>query len=288
MSDMPMTVEAELRIPGITFQIRNYSWPTPLETVTCQSDHVLNLSTIPRPRLARGTYRPSGPARRFRDFGELVLAPADIELYSWATGGPHRAAYFGFNPRRFQTLCQFGGGWDDFDLDACLDIRNPRVKHAMLQLADEAASPGFASGILVEALSTTIMVELSRHFRADPARAHSRHGRMNREQVRRISDYLDGLPVASPAVGDLAALCGISPRHLMRVFKETTGQTLSAHVEQMKVRKAENFLADTDLPIKEISFRLGFANASNFSTSFKRAKGVTPLAYRRMNPRRGD
>lgn len=282
MSDMPMSVEAEIRIPGVKLQIRNYSWPMPLETVSSQSDHVLNLSTFPRPKLARGSYEPEGVRRRYRDFGELVLAPADIKLYSWATGGPHRAIYFGFDPKRFSSICRFGEGWGDADLAACLDICNPRVKDGMLHLAREAASPGFASGILAESLSTAIMVELSRHFGAAAPHALSRQGRLSRAQLRRILEYLDAVPVATPAVADLADLCGISTRHLMRVFKQTTGETLSAYFERTKLGKAEDLLASSDLAIKEIAFRLGFANPSNFSTSFKRARGVTPLAYRRM------
>lgn len=280
MSDMPVVVEAELLAPGITFQIRNYSWPTPLETVSCQSDHVLNLSTAPRPALARGTYHANADSGLYRDFGELVLAPADIALYSRATGGPHRAAYFGFDPRRFQSICGFGTGWDDHEIEACLDIRNQRVRQMMFQLAEEAVAPGFASGLLVDALGTAIVIELSRHFGRGAARSKSRHGKLSRVQIHLIADYVENL-CATPTTGDLAELCGVSPRHLMRVFKETTGQTLGLHIEQTRLRKAEAFLAVSDLPIKEISFRLGFANPSNFSTAFKRATGITPLAYRR-------
>ena len=280
-SDLPVTVESELLAPGITFQIRNYSWPTPLETMSRQADHVLNLSTRPRPLLARGTYRPNADDRAYRDFGELVLAPADITLYSRATGGPHRAAYFGFAPRKFQTLSRFGQGWDDRDLEACLDIGNSNIRRMMLQLAEEAVSPGFASVLFVEALGTAIVVELARHFGQESGASEPRRGKLGSEQLGRISSYIGDLVLGSPTTADLADLCGVSPRHLMRVFKATTGQTLGAHIEQMRVGKAKTLLSASDLPIKEIAFRLGFATPANFSTAFKRAIGLTPMAYRR-------
>ena len=38
-------------------------------------------------------------------------------------------------------------------------------------------------------------------------------------QLRRIPSHVEGKIGAPPAIADLAALCGISPRHLSRLFR---------------------------------------------------------------------
>jgi len=52
------------------------------------------------------------------------------------------------------------------------------------------------------------------------------------------------------------------------------------YVEELRLKKAQSLLAETDLPLKEISYRLGFADSSTFSSTFKRSSGETPSGYR--------
>jgi AraC-like DNA-binding protein len=44
--------------------------------------------------------------------------------------------------------------------------------------------------------------------------------------------------------------------------------------------RAEELLATTDLPVKEVAQRVGYRDASRFSKAFKRARGVTPSQSR--------
>lgn len=54
------------------------------------------------------------------------------------------------------------------------------------------------------------------------------------------------------------------------------------HVEQVRVQKAKTLLTETALPLKEISFRLGFPNQSGFSIAFRRCTGETPAKFRQQ------
>jgi AraC family transcriptional regulator len=277
-----MSLEAELTAPGISLQTRHWHWPHPSERVMTQQEHALTLSMSPRPRLARGTFIPGKTLGEWREFGDLVLTPSSVDQYSWNTGGPHRLVYFGFNPHRFEALCQFGQGWDDADLNACLDIRSTEIKQTLLRLADEAKSPGFATGILVESLSATIIIELSRYLNRGKSHPISRAGKLSPRQLRQVRDYVEATSRGSPTASDLAALCGVSAGHLLRVYKKSTGCSLGQYVEAVRLKKAKNMLLNTHLQLKEISYRLGFAHPANFSTAFRRVEGVTPLEYRRL------
>ena len=52
--------------------------------------------------------------------------------------------------------------------------------------------------------------------------------------------------------------------------------------EAVQIGRAQNYLLNTDLPLKEIAFRLGFANAANFSAAFRAVFHLPPLAFKRQ------
>ena len=56
----------------------------------------------------------------------------------------------------------------------------------------------------------------------------------------------------------------------------------------LRLNKATEFLAQTDVPISEIAERTGFGNSNYFYTVFKRHYAVTPSEYRANRLNRAD
>ena len=48
------------------------------------------------------------------------------------------------------------------------------------------------------------------------------------------------------------------------------------------MRRAKQLLADEKLSVKEISARVGYDNALNFSTGFRKRFGISPSEYRKQ------
>lgn len=71
-----------------------------------------------------------------------------------------------------------------------------------------------------------------------------------------------------------------SAPHLRRLFKATTGMTVSSNVESKRVARAKSLLTERPIPLNEIAFRPGFSSAASFSTAFRRGTGMAPIAYR--------
>ena len=67
---------------------------------------------------------------------------------------------------------------------------------------------------------------------------------------------------------------------LCRVFKRSTGTTMTAYVNGLRVGAAAQMLTQTDRSIVEIGFDVGFGNYSNFNRQFKRIKGHGPRVLR--------
>ena len=57
------------------------------------------------------------------------------------------------------------------------------------------------------------------------------------------------------------------------------GKTCIECVHWMRIEKAKELLKNTNMSIKEISERTGYANLNNFYMHFKKLTGMTPKAY---------
>jgi len=66
-----------------------------------------------------------------------------------------------------------------------------------------------------------------------------------------------------------------------RYFKQQTGKTFTLFVNEYRIRKACNLLANTTQSITEICFECGFNNMSHFNKHFKMITGQTPGNYRK-------
>ena len=66
-----------------------------------------------------------------------------------------------------------------------------------------------------------------------------------------------------------------------KYFKEATGQNVMDFTIHARIQKAKELLAETNLPLKEVSEQVGYYNVSSFTRRFKLNQGVTPGEYRK-------
>ena len=84
---------------------------------------------------------------------------------------------------------------------------------------------------------------------------------------------------------DVAAEAGMGYSKFRKAFKDYTGYAPAQYFLRLKMERAKDYLLDTPLSCKEISYRLGFDSASHFNKMFRLHQGQTPLEYReRSNP----
>ena len=68
---------------------------------------------------------------------------------------------------------------------------------------------------------------------------------------------------------------------LRKVFKAVYGAPVYQYVKRYKMKAAaELLISENNLNIAEIAQRLGYDNASKFSSAFRDIMGVTPQHYR--------
>lgn len=74
-------------------------------------------------------------------------------------------------------------------------------------------------------------------------------------------------------------LC-LTPKYLSKLVKQASGRSAPDWIDSFVVLEAKNMLKYSDISIKEIVYKLHFANQSVFYKFFKSHTGMTPSEYR--------
>ena len=77
-----------------------------------------------------------------------------------------------------------------------------------------------------------------------------------------------------------AAKLNLHPNHLNAVVKKITGRTATTIIQSQLIISAKSLLRQTSDSVKEIAFRLHFAEPTHFNSFFKKVTGLTPQQYR--------
>jgi AraC-like DNA-binding protein len=85
----------------------------------------------------------------------------------------------------------------------------------------------------------------------------------------------------------VASLCGMETSAFSRFFKKQSGHTFARYVNCSRVHAACNLLRQTEKPITDICFEVGFNNVANFNRQFVKICGQSPSTYRRDSRRIG-
>lgn len=219
--------------------------------------------------------------RSFSRFGSAVVVPADVPLHVRSHGfAPREMIVVRFDQARFAALTGLSPALPANELSACADVRAAGLSATLDRLSIELSRPSIARDTIVAGLGMVLLGELARHF-DDTRRAAAPRGGLADWQLRRIEARLHAGDRPPPDLGELAALCGIGRRHLMRAWKATMGGTVMERVEQVRFDRARRLLEDeARLPVKVVAAACGFAGQAAFSTAFRRRFGVSPVAWR--------
>lgn len=78
----------------------------------------------------------------------------------------------------------------------------------------------------------------------------------------------------------LAGMSGFSPWHFHRIVKAFLGEPIGAFIMRMRTETAARLLRYSDMPVQEISWRVGYDAPSSLSKVFRRFYGISPNGYR--------
>ncbi|WP_157220586.1 helix-turn-helix domain-containing protein [Flavisphingomonas formosensis] len=275
------TVTRRADTPHAAIELCRGHWPTPNEIVRLEQWPTLSFDMNSAPEAKYGCYRDVVQAD-FLPMGDLIFQPGGTRLHSRGSGGTQMFLRIGFRPDAF-------AGPDRL----VPDHRDPEVQRRMMhvdppamlaftrRILAELKAPDMGSAFLLDSLTLMLAADLGAFLSGQRGEVVQRTGGLAPWQLRRLADRIDDPAAPSPSITELAALLRITPRHLARAYRASTGGTLSDAVGLARQARAERMVRSGNRSMAEIAALLGFSGTSSFSTAFRRRAGCSPQQFAR-------
>ncbi len=99
-------------------------------------------------------------------------------------------------------------------------------------------------------------------------------------RLKLITGYIES-HICDASLDELADILGYSLVYTSGLVKKVTGKTFSTLLQEKRCAVSAKLLKETDMPIDEIIYSVGYENESFFRRIFKYQYGESPLKYRK-------
>jgi AraC family transcriptional regulator len=274
------TVLARIDSPNILFELLEGELPRPVHYGAVSPDPILTTVRVPPGyRMEARVGARSLDLRR--ELGRSFLLPPNYEFEAEATGGTVRAAQCVFRDWRVISDGIFPSGQrlNKHQLSRALDLRNPMINILMGRLTEEAIHPGYGSMVVARSIANLLLIECGREIFEGQTDFSNVPRELSSDELSLV-DQLLGNTEETPSLADLASVCGLEVNSFRRSFRRSTGRTVTQHISEWRMQRAEGLLAQGDLPLKAIAYQLGFNSPAYFSTTFRKRHGIPPGEFR--------
>jgi AraC-like DNA-binding protein len=100
------------------------------------------------------------------------------------------------------------------------------------------------------------------------------------KKISLAKEFIDDNFSGEMKIEDVAKAACISPFHFLRLFKKIFDETPYQYITRLRIEKAFNLILQTDIPITEVCFEVGFNSLSSFSWLLKQKYGMSPELMR--------
>lgn len=99
--------------------------------------------------------------------------------------------------------------------------------------------------------------------------------------IKKVLDYISAHYREPLSVKELSGLSNYSEFYFMKLFKQYTGKTAAAYLNDYRLEKAKFLLLHTDASVTDIALDVGFNNTSYFIKKFQEANQLSPHKFRK-------
>jgi AraC-like DNA-binding protein len=159
-----------------------------------------------------------------------------------------------------------------------LDLERPALRAVMTVIAHELAHND-PSPLCLEAAAALVHADLAR--REGAAASPPPAAALSPQRLARVEAIIRARLADPPRLQELAQAAGLSPAQFWRAYKAATGCTPHRFAQEVRLQEAQSLLLRPGLSLAEVAAATGFADQAHFTTVFRRARGLTPGAFRR-------
>jgi AraC family transcriptional regulator len=159
-------------------------------------------------------------------------------------------------------------------LDSINHFHDPAIGVLARRIGVEIAQPDEVSPLVIEALGLELLATAAR--RLAPKRAETSAP----QWLRRVRERLHDTFAQPLTLTELAAIAGVHPAHLARVFRRHYRCSVGAYQRELRLEWSARRLALGNGSLAEVATSAGFSDQSHLTRAFKRRFGSTPGVFR--------
>ncbi|MEO5325168.1 GlxA family transcriptional regulator [Mesorhizobium sp. CC13] len=157
--------------------------------------------------------------------------------------------------------------------------------------AGASATLDMMAAIIGRTAGQELANEVSQHLLLQKRQGNSRQQTLDvkdpsaakRDPVARASQIMASTIDEPKSCANIAAMVGVSERHLQRLFQQQLGSGMSQIYHMLRMERAHQLVQQTDLTITEIAVACGFSSLEVFSRTYRKAFEVSPSRDRRQS-----
>lgn len=170
-------------------------------------------------------------------------------------------------------------GTDQYEMFPHLITQDALIYQMGLKLQEQLKINDSDSRLYAESAATFLVVHLLQNYSIQKALIREYAGGLPKQQLRKVTDYIDVHLTQDISLDAIANYLGISRYHFCRLFKQSTGLSPHQYVIQQRVERAKQLLKRGKLSIAETAIACGFNHQSHLHRHFKRLTGTTPGSF---------
>jgi AraC family transcriptional regulator len=217
------------------------------------------------------------PRSELRNYkNKLVFVPSGHEYCDWQEPSHlGQAVYVYIDP----TLLPLDTG--SASLSPRLFFEDANIQNIALKLKALAEGTEALDRRYCAALGVVLAHELMRVGSGEARTEPAFRGGLAGWQQRAVANYIEEHVADSIPLATLAKVARLSPYHFSRAFKQTFGIPPHRFHTHRRIERAKSLLADPDASVTSVGIAVGFCETSSFSSTFRKATGVTPSRFQR-------
>ncbi len=205
----------------------------------------------------------------------ILLFPGQWHTYAPSKETGWNEYYIGFQGKIIDHIISHGFfRLDNQIIDVGVNAYLVNLFSTAIKIAkdDKIGSQQNLAGIVFNILGTILSLAQNKNFETKESAQN-----IERAKVIMFENIQKNIDIK-----EIAANLGISYSLFRKVFKEYTGYAPANYFQELKLRKAKEFLSETNHSIKQIAYELNFSSYEYFLSFFKKKVSMTPMEYRNL------
>lgn len=157
-----------------------------------------------------------------------------------------------------------------------------QLTRGLADLSQEAATPDNLFDLFAEGWASQALAHMARLSRNTESSKPLSRGGLPALKLRKIEEFIRENLGESISLLELSDVAGLSKRHFLRAFQESTGTSPHRYVLALRIEAAKHRLSETDESLTSIALSSGFSHAQHFSSTFRQATGMSPSVFRQQ------